>query len=110
MAATIENAAKHTAIDAVAAAYRYFAAHTAQPSSGSNQTGSRAQATFPAASSGASTAPAVDISISAGVTVSHLSQQSASSGGTQAAYDTLNGGSHVFNTSGILRITPTLSV
>jgi len=109
MAATVETALKNTAVDGVKAAYTWLAAHTAQPSSGSNQTGSRAQTTWGSTSGGESDGSSVDISIGAGVTVSHYSLQSASSSGTQAAYEALPGGSHEFTASGIVRLVPTLA-
>jgi hypothetical protein len=107
MAATLETAAKNTIVDGFATAYTWFAAHTAAPSSGSNQTGSRGQTTWGAASGGARVGSAVDISIGAGVTVSHVSCQSASTSGTQAAFEDI--ADHVFAASGVLRITPTVT-
>lgn len=109
MALTLDTAGKNTIVDGYAAAYTWLAAHTAQPTAGSNQTGSRGQTTFGAASGGVRAGSAVDISIGAGVTVTHYSSQSASSSGTQGGQEALPGGSHAFVGAGVLRLTPTIT-
>lgn len=75
---------RNTAVDAVAALGHWMSLHTADPGTTGASEGAgvtRAQATFPAASAGSSTAPPVGIAVPAG-TYTHWGAWSASSGGT----------------------------
>lgn len=107
---TYRNAATNAVASAASA--NWIALHTATPNSGNaaELAGggyARVQVTFPGASAGSSQVTAV-INVPAGVTVTHWSRQTASSGAAYYEDGTLSP-SAVFNSAGTLTLTLTVS-
>jgi hypothetical protein len=98
----------NAAADGVAAAGTWIAFHTADPAGviGANQSGSRAQTTWGAASGGVRTGSQVSVAIGAGVTISHWSINTSASGGAMLAAYPL-GANEVFGAAGNMQFTPT---
>lgn len=101
----------NAAVDGIAGAGTWIAAHTADPAgvAGANQTGSRAQTTWGAASGGSRAGSQVTIAIGAGVTVTHWSINSASTGGNMI-YSAALSANESFGSAGNLQHTPTITV
>lgn len=104
------NAALNGAVDGIAALGAWIAFHTQDPAgvSGANQTGSRVQTTWGAASAGSRVGSQVSASIGAGVTVTHWSVSTASTAGTILYSDAL-ATPETFGAAGVLNFTPSLT-
>lgn len=105
------NTGLNAAVDGIAAAGTWIAFHTADPAgvAGANQTGSRVQTTWAAASAGSRVGSQVSTSIGAGVTVSHWSINSASTAGNMIWSGALSA-SETFGSAGTIQHTPTITV
>lgn len=102
------------AVDGIAAAGTWIAVHTADPAgvAGANQTGSRAQTTWATAGGTDPRTRAgsqVSIAVGAGVTVTHWSINSGSTGGNML-YSAALGASETFGSAGTLNHTPTIAI
>ena len=100
----------NSGVDGVAAAATYIAVHTADPAgtAGANQAGTRYQTTWAAASGGSRVGSQVAIAVGAGVTITHWSVNTLSTGGTQAYYAALSA-SETFGSAGTYNFTPTIT-
>lgn len=105
------STALNAAVDGIAAGATWIAFHTADPAgvAGANQTGSRAQTTWAAASGGSRAGSQVTVAIGAGVTVTHWSINTASTGGSQYWSGALSA-SETFGSAGNILHTPTITV
>jgi hypothetical protein len=105
------NTGLNAAVDGIAAAGTWIAFHTADPAgvAGANQTGTRVQTTWAAASAGSRAGSQVSASIGAGVSVTHWSVNSASTAGTMV-YSAALGATETFGAAGTLQHTPTIAV
>lgn len=105
------TAGLNAAVDGIAGAATWIAFHTADPAgvAGANQTGSRTQTTWAAASSGSRAGSQVSASIGAGVTVTHWSINTASTAGSMV-YSAALAASETFGSAGTLQHTPTINV
>jgi hypothetical protein len=101
----------NAAVDGIAAAGTWIAFHTADPAgvAGANQTGTRSQTTWAAASGGSRAGSQVSTSIGAGVTVTHWSINSASTAGNMIWSGALSA-SETFGSAGTIQHTPTVTV
>lgn len=107
------DAARNTAIGAVATAAIHISLHTADPAtSGANEVSGGAYArkptTWPAAASGSITGSQVQIDVPAGVTVTHWGLWTAASAGT-FHYGGPLGAAESFGSAGTYALTPTLT-
>jgi len=101
----------NAAVDGIAGAGTWIAFHTADPAgvAGANQTGTRTQTTWAAASGGSRVGSQVSASIGGGVTVSHWSINTASTAGNMIFSAALSA-SETFGSAGTIQHTPTITV
>jgi len=101
----------NAAVDGIAGAGTWIAFHTADPAgvAGANQTGTRTQTTWAAASGGSRVGSQVSASIGGGVTVSHWSINTASTAGNMI-YSAALSASETFGSAGTIQHTPTITV
>ena len=101
---------RNAAVDGIAAAGTYIAFHTADPAgvAGASQTGSRVATTWAAASGGSRVGSEVTASIGAGVTITHWSINTASTGGSMLFSDAL-AAAETFGGAGTYDFVPTIS-
>lgn len=97
-------------VDGVAAAGTWIAVHTADPAgvAGASQAGTRYQTTWAAASGGSRVGSQVAIAVAGGVTITHWSVNTASTGGSQL-YSAPLAASETFGSAGTYNFTPTIS-
>jgi hypothetical protein len=101
----------NAAVDGIAGAGTWIAFHTADPAgvAGANQTGTRTQTTWAAASGGSRVGSQVSASIGGGVTVTHWSINTASTAGNMIFSAALSA-PETFGSAGTLQHTPTITV